>query len=125
QGIAARLIDKRLAGASGRVLMITGQRFADHYRRWGFVRIAPEAAPPCIRLNYWLGHVCGGLISGFQRPGPQPLLVPRETPDTHSAPTAPTPPPNVDRPPPPQSHIAPSGEIAPNDPKREPHTRVP
>jgi N-acetylglutamate synthase-like GNAT family acetyltransferase len=75
QGIAAQLIDTRLAGTTGRVLMITGQRFADHYRRWGFVRIAPEAAPPCIRLNYWLGHVGGGIISVFQRRARNPLAV--------------------------------------------------
>jgi N-acetylglutamate synthase-like GNAT family acetyltransferase len=67
QGIAARLIDGRLAGIAGRILMITGQKHADHYRRWGFERIAPNAAPPCVRLNYWLGQLGGGMISFFQR----------------------------------------------------------
>src|SRR5215213_1325674 len=33
QGIAARMIDARLDGATGRILMITGRRYADHYRR--------------------------------------------------------------------------------------------
>jgi amino-acid N-acetyltransferase len=66
EGIAARLIDARLAGVAGRVLMITGRRFADHYRRWGFQRIATTAAPPCIQLNYWMGHIGGGIISAFQ-----------------------------------------------------------
>ena len=40
------LIDRRLEGVTGRVLMITGRRYADHYRRWGFVRIAPAPRHP-------------------------------------------------------------------------------
>jgi N-acetylglutamate synthase-like GNAT family acetyltransferase len=75
QGIAAHLIDKRLAGATGRVLMITGERFADHYRRWGFERIAPNAAPPFIRLHYWMGHVGGRVFSVLQRRAFNPLAV--------------------------------------------------
>jgi amino-acid N-acetyltransferase len=75
QGIAARLIDRRLADAPGRILIITGRRFADHYRRWGFARIAPTQAPPCIQLNYWLGHIGGGMISLFQRRAFNPLAV--------------------------------------------------
>ena len=46
QGIAARLIDRRLADTPGRVLIITGRRFADHYRRWGFEPIAPTLPRP-------------------------------------------------------------------------------
>jgi N-acetylglutamate synthase-like GNAT family acetyltransferase len=75
QGIAARLIERRLAGKSGRVLMITGRKYADHYARWGFKPIAPALAPPCIRLHYWLGHLGGGLASLFQRRAFNPLAV--------------------------------------------------
>ena len=75
QGIAARLIEERLAGIDGRVLMITSRRYADHYRRWGFERITAGAAPPFIRLNYWLGHVGGRIVSVFQRRAFNPLVV--------------------------------------------------
>jgi N-acetylglutamate synthase-like GNAT family acetyltransferase len=75
QGIAARLIDARLAGTAGRILMITGQKYADHYQRWGFERIAPNAAPPSIRLNYWLGHLGGRLVSFLHRRAFNPLVV--------------------------------------------------
>jgi N-acetylglutamate synthase-like GNAT family acetyltransferase len=75
QGIAARLIDRRLAGATGRILIITGQRFAEHYQRFGFARIAPGQAPPCIQLNYWLGHIGGRIVSIFQRRAFNPLAV--------------------------------------------------
>jgi amino-acid N-acetyltransferase len=36
RGVAARLLDRRLAEASGRVFVITGGVHADYYRRWGF-----------------------------------------------------------------------------------------
>lgn len=75
QGIASQLIDRRLADASGRILIITGRRYAHHYRRWGFVRIAPSAAPPSIRLHYWMGHIAGGLASFVQRRPFNPLAV--------------------------------------------------
>lgn len=75
QGIAARLIDMRLADMSTRILIITGQKYADHYSRWGFKRIEPSAAPPCIKWNYWLGYLGGGLISVIQRRAFNPLAV--------------------------------------------------
>ena len=36
---------------------------ADYYRRWGFRRIKPTAAPPFVCANYWLGYLGGGLLS--------------------------------------------------------------
>ena len=63
RGVAARLIDRRLADARGRVLVITGGVHADYYRRWGFRRIKPSTAPLFVRLNYWLGYLGGGLIA--------------------------------------------------------------
>jgi N-acetylglutamate synthase-like GNAT family acetyltransferase len=75
QGIAGRLIDERVAGVSGRILMITAQRYADHYGRWGFAGIEPASAPPCIRLNYWLGHYGGMIMSRVQRRAFNPLVV--------------------------------------------------
>jgi N-acetylglutamate synthase-like GNAT family acetyltransferase len=75
QGIAAKLIDQRLAGMAERILMITGQAYADHYGRWGFKRIEPGAAPPCIRLNYWLGDLGGGVMSFVQRRARNRLAV--------------------------------------------------
>jgi len=75
QGIAAHLIDRRLEGVTGRVLMITGRRYADHYRRWGFVRIAPAAAPSSIRLHYWMGHLGGRVVSILQGRAFNPLAV--------------------------------------------------
>jgi N-acetylglutamate synthase-like GNAT family acetyltransferase len=75
QGIAARLIDKLLDGRPGRILMITGRKYAHHYERWGFETIAPSAAPPYIRLNYWGGHVGGRLFSILQWRAFNPLVV--------------------------------------------------
>ncbi|HEX6396388.1 MAG TPA: GNAT family N-acetyltransferase [Steroidobacteraceae bacterium] len=63
RGLAARLIESRLADAPGRVLVITGSSHADYYCRWGFRRIAPGDAPPFIRMNYWMGYLGGGLLS--------------------------------------------------------------
>ena len=67
RGVAARLIERRLADAAGRVLIITGGAYSDYYHRWGFRRIRPVAAPPCIWLNYWIGYLGGGLMSLLQR----------------------------------------------------------
>ena len=75
QGIAARLIDKLLDGRVERILIITGQAYADHYRRWGFERVEPRSAPPVIRLNYWLGHFGGRIMSLVQRRAFNPLAV--------------------------------------------------
>lgn len=75
QGIAAQLIDRRLAGIAGRILMITGQAYADHYGRWGFRRIEPGSAPPSIQLHYWLGHLGGGIMSLVQRRARNRLAV--------------------------------------------------
>lgn len=63
RGVAAQLIERRLADATGRVFVITGAAFADYYRRWGFRRIEPAAAPRAVRTNYWLGYLGGGLLS--------------------------------------------------------------
>jgi amino-acid N-acetyltransferase len=63
RGVAARLLDRRLAEASGRVFVITGAIHADYYRRWGFRRIKPNTAPPFVWLNYWMGYLGGGLFS--------------------------------------------------------------
>jgi amino-acid N-acetyltransferase len=63
RGVAARLIEKRLAGATGRVLIITAAIHADYYRRWGFRRIKPGDAPPFVCMNYWMGYLGGGLLS--------------------------------------------------------------
>lgn len=63
RGIAARLIDRRVADADGRLFVITGRIHADYYRRWGFRRIEPREAPFSVRTNYWLGYLGGGLLS--------------------------------------------------------------
>jgi len=63
RGVAARLIEARLADAAGRVLVITGRKHAAYYQRWGFQRVRPLASPPFICLNYWLGYLGGGLLS--------------------------------------------------------------
>ena len=75
QGIAARLIDRRLAGITGRILMITGRAYAEHYRRWGFERIEAGSAPVSIKLNYWAGHYGGRLMSLVQRRAANPLAI--------------------------------------------------
>lgn len=75
QGIAARLIERRLEGVTGRILMITGRRYADHYKQWGFERIAPSAAPRSIRFHYWVGHIGGRIVAVFQRRTANPLAV--------------------------------------------------
>ena len=41
QGLAAMLIDGRLADHGGRMLAVTGRKYAEHYARWGFAPIAP------------------------------------------------------------------------------------
>ncbi len=63
RGVAAKMIERCLGGASGRVLIITGGAHADYYARWGFRRIKPREAPPFVCLNYWMGYLGGGLIS--------------------------------------------------------------
>jgi N-acetylglutamate synthase-like GNAT family acetyltransferase len=75
QGIAGKMIERRLEGATGRIMMITGRRYADHYKRWGFVRIAPSAAPRSIRLHYWAGHFGGRVASILQCRAFNPLAV--------------------------------------------------
>ena len=67
RGVAAQLIDRRLADASGRVLVITGGAHADYYGRWGFRRISPNAAPLFVCLNYWMGYLGGGLFALLRR----------------------------------------------------------
>ena len=63
RGVAARLIERRLAGVTGRVFIITGAAHEEYYRRWGFNRIAPRAATPFVCANYWIGYLGGGLLS--------------------------------------------------------------
>jgi amino-acid N-acetyltransferase len=63
RGLAAQLIEGRLAGATGRVLIITAGAHEGYYHRWGFERIRPGDAPPFVCLNYWMGYLGGGLIS--------------------------------------------------------------
>ena len=63
RGVAAQLIERRLGGATGRVLIITGGAHADYYGRWGFRRIKPGEAPPFVCLNYWMGYLGGGFLS--------------------------------------------------------------
>jgi amino-acid N-acetyltransferase len=63
RGVATRLIDRRLAEATGRVFLITGEVHGDYYRRWGFRRIQPNTAPLFVRLNYWMGYLGGGLLA--------------------------------------------------------------
>jgi amino-acid N-acetyltransferase len=63
RGVAARLIDTRLADAGRRVFVITGKVHAAYYARWGFRPIKPIEAPPFVCLNYWLGYLGGGLIA--------------------------------------------------------------
>jgi N-acetylglutamate synthase-like GNAT family acetyltransferase len=62
-GVAASLIDRRLADATGRVFVITGRRHAGYYRRWGFNAIGSMRATPVIWANYWIGYLGGGLLS--------------------------------------------------------------
>ena len=75
QGVAARLIDALLARASTRVLMITGERFASHYRRWGFQPIAPSCSPRSVRRNYYFGQVVGSLLSLLHARWPRRLAI--------------------------------------------------
>ena len=63
RGVAAQLIEKRLSGATGRVLVITGRVHAAYYARWGFRRIEPIAAPVFVCVNYWMGYLGGGLLA--------------------------------------------------------------
>jgi len=62
-GVAARLIERRLADATGRVFVITGSAYESYYQRWGFKRIRPVEAPFFVCLNYWIGYLGGGLLS--------------------------------------------------------------
>ncbi len=63
RGVAAQMIERCLAGATGRVLIITGRAHEDYYARWGFRRIKPGEAPTFVCLNYWMGYLGGGLLS--------------------------------------------------------------
>jgi N-acetylglutamate synthase-like GNAT family acetyltransferase len=65
--ISSRLIEQRLAGRTGRILLITNRKFADRYRRWGFGHIEPAAAPFGVWKNYWLGSLVGTVVSFFRR----------------------------------------------------------
>lgn len=67
QGLASRLIDRLLAGESGRVLVITGKIRAAYFARWGFQPIASGRAPSSIRTNYYLGYMIGGLLALLRR----------------------------------------------------------
>src|SRR5690348_17230031 len=63
RGVAARMIDQRLANTVGRVFVITAAAHADYYRRWGFRRIGPKQASTFVCINYWMGYLGGGLLS--------------------------------------------------------------
>ncbi len=82
RGVATRLIDRRLADASGPVLVITGRAFDDYYRRWGFRRIRPIAAPPFVCANYWLGYLGGGLLALLRGRAVNHLAVFERSPST-------------------------------------------
>lgn len=63
--------------------MITDEAFAVHYKRWGFRRIEPGAAPAAIRRNYRIGRL-GGTISVFMRQHMRRLVIlDRSGPLTH------------------------------------------
>jgi amino-acid N-acetyltransferase len=63
RGVAARLIERRLAGAAGRVFVITGGAHEGYYHRWGFRRIRPVDASLFVCANYWIGYLGGGLLA--------------------------------------------------------------
>ena len=63
RGVAAQLIERRLAGATGRVFVITARVHEGYYQRWGFGRIKPGSASPFVCANYWMGYLGGGLLS--------------------------------------------------------------
>lgn len=75
QGIAARLIDARLADQTGRMLAVTGRKYAEHYARWGFAPIRPCQAPRSVWRNYWMGAIGGYLFAVLQRRARNPLVV--------------------------------------------------
>jgi N-acetylglutamate synthase-like GNAT family acetyltransferase len=75
RGIAARLIERRLMDAGDRVLVITGRAHDHYFRRFGFRRITPWAAPFIVAANYWLGHFGGGLFSKLRGRARNPLAV--------------------------------------------------
>jgi len=68
RGIASRLIDAALSAHGLRIFMITGARFAHHYERWGFRRIASRRAPWPILRNYWVGRLAAvqSFVTGRQ-----------------------------------------------------------
>jgi amino-acid N-acetyltransferase len=73
--VASRLIDTLLRSVHGRVLMITGARFAAHYARWGFHRIGAGEAPSPILRNYVLGQLIGGAFALFSGRIPNRLAI--------------------------------------------------
>jgi N-acetylglutamate synthase-like GNAT family acetyltransferase len=75
QGIAARLIDALLSCHSGRILMITGRKHANHYARWGFAPITPRQAPTRVSRNYWMGTCAGYVFAALQRRARNPLVI--------------------------------------------------
>lgn len=75
QGIAARLIDACLSGHTGRLLAVTGRKYANHYARWGFAPIAPRQAPRSVMRNYWMGTCAGYVFAALQRRARNPLVV--------------------------------------------------
>jgi amino-acid N-acetyltransferase len=80
RSIATRLIDALLAREPGPVFMITGERYADHYARWGFRRREPTAVPGAVRRNYRMGTYGGGLISFFMGRPRRRLAIFERTP---------------------------------------------
>ena len=78
QGIASRLIDALLADEDGPVFMITDGAHSAHYAQWGFRRIAPLRASPCIRRNYVIGRLA--IILSILKGLPRRRLVVLERP---------------------------------------------
>ena len=67
RGISVELIDRLLAEEPGIVHVITRQRHADHYARWGFESVPCHAAPSAIRRNYRIGSSIGTVMAVLQR----------------------------------------------------------
>ena len=81
RGIASRLIDAALGAHGARIFMITGARFARHYERWGFRRIASQRAPWPIMRNCWFGRLAA-IQSFLAGRTPNTLAVLERSPTT-------------------------------------------
>jgi amino-acid N-acetyltransferase len=75
QGLAARLLDALLAGASTNLYLITGRALERYYQQWGFQSMSIARTPRCVRRSYWLGQLGGFVISCMKRRKPRRLVV--------------------------------------------------